>query len=392
MNKKFIVLFLILALLVPTVLTGCNGGGQKAQETVKIAFIAPITGPNAAIGLGMRNSAELAVMQANEKGDLPFKLELVALDDASDPATAVNAVNKAASDKDILAAVAHFNSGCALATKDVFHKYGLPAIITAAINDKITQDGYAEITRVIAASKIQNEFAGEVAVKDFGVKKIAVIHDQTDYGKTNAEQFINKAKEFGAEMLSFDGIAVGQQDFSALLTKIKASKPEMVFFGGLATEAALIKRQMNELEIDAIFMSDSGIHSQTFIDIAGELGEGTLCSGLISPILDLPKGKDFVEAYEATGFKEFYEAFGPFAYDAANIIIEALKNVEKLDRASVAQAIRATKDFDGVLGKTTFGEDGQTLLNSVITYVVKDGEWVTLKNSGLKISDGKYQN
>lgn len=392
MKKKLMVLMLVIALIIPVVLMGCSGSSNEAEgDTVKIAFVAPITGPNAAIGLGMRNSAELAVMQANEKGDLPFKLELVVLDDASDPATAVNAVNKAASDPEILAAVAHFNSGCALATKDVFHKYGLSAVIASAINDKITLDGYEEITRVIAASEVQNVYAGDVATNDFGVKKIAVIHDQTDYGKTNAEQFIEKAKENGAEMLSFDGISVGQQDFSALLTKIKSEEPEMIFFGGLATEAALIKRQMEELDIPSIFMSDSGIHSQTFIDIAGDLGEGALAHGLISPIEDLPKGQDFIKAYDAANFKEFYEAFGPFAYDGANIIIEAVKNAENLDRASVSQAIRNTKDFEGVLGKTAFDENGQTTLSTIITYVVEDGKWITLEKSKFEIKEGKMQ-
>ncbi|SMB91675.1 branched-chain amino acid transport system substrate-binding protein [Desulfonispora thiosulfatigenes DSM 11270] len=390
--KKYLALILIICLFVPLGLTGCGSNGQSSDlKKVKIAYVGPITGPNAAIGLGMRNSAELAVKQANAKKDLPFELELVVLDDQSDPAVAVNAVNMAASDPEILATVAHFNSGCALATKDVFNKYGLSAVILSAINDKITEDGYAEITRVIAASKLQNTFAGDVAVKDFGVKKIAVIHDQTDYGKTNAEQFIAKAKENGAEMLCFEGIAVGQQDFSSLLTKIKSLNPEMIFFGGLATEAALIKRQMNESDIPAILMSDSGIHTDTFIDIAKDLGEGTLCSGLISPIEDLPKGQDFIKAYEEAKYKDYYEAFGPFAYDATNIVIKALQDAEKLDRESITKAIKSTKDYEGVLGTTTFDESGQTKLNTVITYVVKDGKWVPFKDSGLTITEGQYK-
>lgn len=382
MKRKLLILMLVLVLTVPMVLTGC--GGESQSQAVKIAFIAPITGPNAALGLGMRNSAQLAVDQANKKGDLPFELKLVPLDDASDPATAVNAVNKAASDPDIMAAVAHFNSGCALATKDVFHKYGLPSVIACAINDKITQDGYDEITRVIVASELQNRYAGEVAATRFGVKKIAVIHDQTDYGKTNAEQFIDEAKKNGAEMISFDGIAVGQQDFSALLTKIKAEDPEMIFFGGLATEAALVKRQMDELQIPAIFMSDSGIHSRTFVDIGGESAEGGLCHGLISPIEDLPKGQEYENAYQEANFKETHEAYGPFAYDAVNIIIEALKNADKMDRVDVTQAIRNTDEYDGVLGKTSFDENGQTKLNTVITYVVEDGKWIPLEKSSFK--------
>lgn len=387
--KKGIVGVLALTIVLTALLTGCGGG--TAKETAKIAFIAPITGPNAAIGLGMRNSAELAVKQANEKGDLPFKLELVVLDDAADPATGVNAVNKVASDTSVVAAVAHFNSGVALATKDVFHKYGLPAVIAAAINDKITADGYPEITRVITSSQTQNVYAGDVATKQFGVKKIAVIQDQTDYGKTNAEQFMEEAKKNGATILSFDGISVGQQDYSALLTKIKQESPDMIFFGGLATEAGLIKRQMSSLNIPALFMSDSGIQSQTFIQIAGEAGEGTIAHGLIAPIEKLPKGKEFIDAYKAENYKEYYEAYGPFAYDGINIVINALKTTESTDRATVAKAIKGTKDFEGILGKTTFDEDGQTTLNTVITYIVQDGKWVPLADSKYKIANGKLQ-
>ena len=390
MRKKGLSLVLVMTLIISLLLTGCSGD-SNSKKTAKIAFIGPITGSNAAIGLGMRNSAELAVREANKKGDLPFKLELIVLDDAADPATAVNAVNKAASDPSVVAAVAHFNSGCALATKDVFHKYGLPAIIAGAINDKITADGYEEITRVITASMLQNDYAGDVAVKEFGVKKIAIINDQTDYGKTNAEQFMKQAEENGATILSFDGISVGQQDYSALLTKIKQKSPDMIFFGGLATEAGLIKRQMDGLQIPAIFMSDSGIHSKTFIEIAGAAGEGTIAHGLVSPIEDLPKGKQFIDTYKAENFKEYYEAYGPFAYDAANIIIQALETTQSTDKAALAKAIKGTKEFDGILGKTTFGPDGQTTLNTVITYVVQEGAWIPLEKSKFKITGGKLQ-
>lgn len=388
--KKGIAVILSLTMILSILLTGCSTGGTQ-KKTAKIAFIAPITGSNAAVGLGMRNSAELAVKQANAKGDLPFNLELVVMDDAGDPATGVNAVNKVASDPSVVAAVAHFNSGVALATKDVFHKYGLPAVIAAAINDKITADGYPEITRVITSSKVQNVYAGDVATKQFGVKKIAVIHDQTDYGKTNAEQFLEEAKQNGATILSFDGISVGQQDFSALLTKIKQESPDMIFFGGLATEAGLIKRQMSGLNISAIFMSDSGIHSKTFTEIAGTAGEGTIAHGLVSPIEKLPKGKEFIDAYNAANYKEYYEAYGPFAYDGVNIIIQALKTTKSTDRATVAKAIKGTKDFEGILGKTSFGSDGQTTLNTVLTYVVQDGKWIPLADSKYKIANGKIQ-
>ena len=202
---------------------------------------------------------------------------------------------------------------------------------------------------------------------------------------------MEEAKKNGATILSFDGISVGQQDYSALLTKIKQESPDMIFFGGLATEAGLIKRQMSSLNIPALFMSDSGIQSQTFIQIAGEAGEGTIAHGLIAPIEKLPKGKEFIDAYKAENYKEYYEAYGPFAYDGINIVINALKTTESTDRATVAKAIKGTKDFEGILGKSTFDEDGQTTLNTVITYIVQDGKWVPLADSKYKIANGKLQ-
>jgi len=144
-----------------------------------------------------------------------------------------------------------------------------------------------------------------------------------------------------------------------------------------------------DFNIPAIFMSDSGIHSKTFIEIAGTAGEGTIAHGLVSPIEDLPKGKQFIDTYQAEKFKEYYEAYGPFAYDATNIIIQALKSTKSTDKATLAKAIKETKEYDGVLGKTTFGPDGQTTLNTVITYVVQDGTWIPLEKSKFKISGGK---
>ncbi|HHV72645.1 MAG TPA: branched-chain amino acid ABC transporter substrate-binding protein [Clostridia bacterium] len=381
---KKIAKILIAIIVMSLLLTGCGG---NASKTVKIAYIGPITGPNAAIGIGMKNSAQLAIDQANKSGKLPYKLELVVLDDVSDPAQAVNAVNKAASDPDIVAAVAHFNSGCALATVHTFNKYQLPAVIIGAIHDQITENGYPEITRVISAASIQNKVAGDVAVKEFGVKRISVIHDQTDYGKTNADQFIAQAKANGAEILSYDGISVGQQDFSAVLTAIKSKNPEMVFFGGLATEAALIKRQMKELNINALFMSDSGILSTTFNEIAADAAEGAIAHGIGKPIEDLPGGQAYIEAYKNAGFKEPYEAYGPFAYDATNIVIDALSRVEKPDRASLTKAIRETKNFPGILGETSFDEKGQTTLDLITTYISENGEWVPYYKSKIKVVD-----
>lgn len=384
--KKWLSLLLAL-MIIASMLAGCGG---QSKKVVKIGFVGPLTGGNSAIGVGLKNSVDLAVKQANATGKLPYKLELVAVDDAADPTTAVNAANKLVSDPSVVGVVAHFNSGAALATVPVFHKNRMPAVIAAAIHPKITQNGYKEITRVITAADVQNEIAGKVAAKDWGMKTFAVIHDKTDYGKTNAEQFIAAAKKFGGEIVSFDGIAVGQQDFSALLTTIKGKNPDMVFFGGVATEAALIKRQMSELQMKAVFMSDSGIHSDTFNKIAGPAAEGTICHGIGKPLEDLPGGKNFIKAYADAKYAEPHEAYAAFAYDAANIIIKALEKAGP-DKVKLATAIREIKGFTGILGDTTFDSNGQTNLKIITTYISEGGKWVPYYRSTLKVKDKTIQ-
>ena len=377
----------LVVVIVSGLLAGCGSQGGKV---VKVGFVGPLTGGNAATGTGMKNSVDLAVKQANASGKLPYKLEFVAVDDAGDPTTAVNAANKLISDPNVVAVVAHFNSGAALATVPVFHKNGMPAVIAGAIHPNITKDGFKEITRVITAADVQNEIAGSVAAKDWGLKTFAVIHDKTDYGKTNAEQFIAAAKVNGGEIVSFDGISVGQQDYAALLTTIKGKNPDMVFFGGMATEAALIKRQMNELKLSAIFMSDSGILSDTFNKIGGAAAEGALAHGIGKPMEDLPGGKDFIKAYADAKYPEPHEAYAPFAYDAANIIIKAIEKAGS-DRAKVADVIKKTSNFQGVLGETVFDDKGQTRLKIITTYISEGGKWVPYYRSTLKVKDKQIQ-
>ena len=208
MNLKKLFAGVIVASMSAMLFTGC--GGEKKADVVKIGFLAPITGGNAALGVGMKNSAELAVKKANESGKYPYKFELVVADDAGDPSTAVSAANKLISDKNIVAVGGHFNSGCALATAPIFHKNATPIVVSAAIHPGITGKGYKEVSRVLTAANVQNEFAGDLATKEWGVKTICLINDRTDYGKTNATQFGETAVKNGATILSEDGITVGQ--------------------------------------------------------------------------------------------------------------------------------------------------------------------------------------
>ncbi len=386
MNLKKVLSCVAAASMCLALFTGC--GGEKKQEVVKIGFLAPLTGGNSAIGIGMKNSAQLAVDQVNKSGKYPYKFELVTADDAGDPSTAVAAANKLIADKGVVAVAGHFNSGCGLATAPVFHKAGMPMVVTGAIHPDITTKGFKEINRVITAADIQNKYAGELAAKEWGIKTIALINDRTDYGKTNADQFGKAAEANGAKVISVDGITVGQQDFSALLTKIKASNPDCIYFGGVATEAGLLKRQMASLNMDCLFLSDSGIISETFNKIAGSDANGMIAFNIGKPLEDLPGGKKFLDDYAAAKFAEPAENIGQFAYDSVGIIMQAVGESKATDRAKLIDAIRKIK-FDGVLGTTTFDEQGQTQNTLITTYISDNGKWVPFEKASMTVKDKK---
>lgn len=388
MKKRFLFVLAMLTTVVMLV-TGCS---SKKSDTIKIGFIGPLTGGNAATGIGLRNSAELAVKEANASGKYKHKFELVVVDDGGNPSTAVSAANKLIANKDIVAVFGHFNSGAALATVPIFHKNGMPILVTAAIHPDITKGKFKEVTRIMTAANVQNEFAGKTAVKEWGIKTIALINDKTDYGKTNADQFAEAAKKNGATIISEDGISVGQQDFSALLTKIKAENPEAIYFGGVATEAALLKRQMADLNMNCLFISDSGIISDTFNKIAGSAATGMIAFNIGKPLEDLPGGKAFEKNYAAAKFAEPHEAYGHFAYDSANVVMAAIEKAgEKgaITRSSVAAAIRATKDFPCIIGKTTFDERGENTLKLITPYISDGGKWVPYYKAKIHVVNKK---
>ncbi|MDN5344064.1 MAG: branched-chain amino acid transport system substrate-binding protein [Clostridia bacterium] len=390
---------LAIALLVIALVAGCGGGsgskgkdeGKAGGKTVKIAFLGPLTGANAMQGVGARNAFKLAVQQANDAGKLPFKVEVVDLDDASNPGTGASAAQKAVADPDVVAASGHWNSPVAEATIPIFKSAEMPLVIWGAIGPTLTsKENYPYITRVCPTQKQENLPLANFAINQLGRKKWAVISDTTTYGKSNTEAWKEEVQKYpGAEIVSIDEIQVGQNDFRPILSKIKAANVDGVYFGGVVMEAALVRRQMVELGMkNTLLVGISGIVDDKFIDTAGkDAAEGVVATKPGKDISKLSGGKAFEEAYQKAGFKEPYGAYGPYAYDAANIIIEALKQAGT-DRKKLVDAI-AKISYNGLLGTTAFNEIGQTTNVASTIYVVQDGKWVDWDVSKYKSGERK---
>ncbi len=202
---------------------------------------------------------------------------MVVLDDECKPNVAVQVATKMAADKDIVAGATHYCSAAAIATVDVYHKFGFPVIVWGAVLPDITyRNKYEEVHRVNGTMINQNDANAELISK-LGYKTIAVIHDTTDYGKGHNEYFSKALAKIGkANIVGTFGVTADQQDFTAELTKIKALNPDVIYFGGLTPIGVRIRSQMDKLGIKAVFDGTSGIVSDAYIQGLGPLAEGTL--------------------------------------------------------------------------------------------------------------------
>jgi len=351
-----------------------------AKDKIKVGFIGPLTGGVSANGLGGRNSADLAVRLRNADAKAKYEYELVVLDDECKPNVAVQVATKMAAEKDIIAAATHYCSSTAIATVDVYHKFGLPVVVWGAVLPDITyRNKYAEVHRVNGTMINQNEANAELVTR-LGYKTFAVIHDTTDYGKGHNEYFSAALAKLGGKIVGTFGVGADQQDFTAELTQIKALNPEVIYFGGLTPIGVRIRAQMDKLGIKAVFDGTSGIVSDAYIQGLGPLAEGTLAFREGAPVEKLPGGKVFMEKYTAQKYDNPPEAYGAFAYAAMDLILDSIEKVGP-DRRKVIDDLAKVKNRDSIIGKITFDDHGQNTVSFITKYVVQDGKFVVWEDS-----------
>lgn len=357
------------------------GSAAMAKETVKIAFIGPISGGVSANGVGGRNSVDLAVRLRNSDSKSKYTYELVVLDDECKPNVGVQVATKAASDNSIIAGVTHYCSAVAMGAVDVYHKFGMPVIVWGAVLPEITYaNDYKEVHRVNGTMINQNEVAAKFMTSK-GYKKWAIIHDTTDYGKGHNKYFSEYLKKYGGQVLGTFGVTADQQDFTSELTKIRELKPDVIYFGGLTPLGVRIRTQMEKLGIKAQLEGTSGIKSDAYIDGLGkDMAEGSLSFIEGAPWDKLPGGLSFTAKYSQQKYAEPPEAYGPFAYAAAEMILDTIEKVGP-NRKKVRDALNATKDVETIIGKVTFDDHRQNVVPLITQYVVQDGKWVVWEDS-----------
>lgn len=368
-----------------TVSSSTDSSSDIPEGTVvKVGFIAPITGSNAAEGTAAANAFQMVFDELNAAGTLGYEVEVVVMDDASTAESAASAAQYLTADSDVIAISGHWNSGCAEATIPICIKAEIPLMIWGAIGDTLTSEAnYPYVTRVAPTSAQENE-PTVANVYELGYRNFYIVSDTTSYGTQNTATFTAEIANYSdATILGTDEVVIGTIDFSAIVAKIAASGADAVYFGGVSTEAGLLKKQMVAAGLDdVVLFGISGIASSDFVTAAGvDAAEGTISNMPGVDPTTTTLGQEFIAAYAAAGFSEPIGAFTPYAYDSAVMLIAALESIDGVPTAELMIDAIANAEGEGLLGTTTFDEIGQTTNPASYMVVCENGEWVAYSES-----------
>ena len=361
-TRKFSIFSLMVAAGMTLALCGSAGAAEKS---IKIATQSPLSGDQSVIGVDIKRGAELALEQLSGPLEaMGIKPNLAPFDDQANPDAGVANAKRIVSDPAILAIVGHYNSGVQIPSSEVYHSSGLVNISPANTNPKVTTRGYLEVNRIVGRDDVQGVVGADFA-KSKGAKTVFVVHDKTAYGQGIAEFFKQKATENGMKVLGFEGTEE-KANFDALLSPVVAGNPDLVYFGGMAFQAAVLFKQARERGYEGMFLSDDGFDSSDAAKIGGGTliaGGGTYYSTVSGPASVYPGTAKFLKDFQAK-YNATPQPFAAQAYDCMAISLKAIENAAKAHgnkvptRKAVAEAVRSLKDFKGITGTFTFNKIG----------------------------------
>ncbi len=352
-----------------------NGFRGSAWADVVLGIGAPLTGPNAVYGAQIQKGAEAAIKEVNDAGGINGEKISISLgDDVSDPKQGISVANKFAADG-VKYVIGHFNSGVSIPASEVYAENGILEISPAATNPVYTERQLWNTFRTCGRDDQQGIVAGQYIFDHFKDAKIAVIHDKTPYGQGLADETKKKLNELGTKEALYEGVNVGEKDFSALIAKLKQAGVNVVYWGGLHPEAGLIIRQMADQGLKAQFISGDGIVSNELASIAGPAVEGTLNTFGPDP-RNNPNNADLVKKFRDAGFEP--EAYTLYSYAAVQSLAQAAKAAGSNDPQEIAKALKEKGPFKTVLGDLSYDEKGDPKLPGYVMYKWEKG------------ADGKY--
>lgn len=337
----------------------------SAEDTVKIALAGPTTGPLTQYGDMQNIGGLMAIEQINAKGGINGKqIEGIIMDDACEPKQAVAVANQIIND-DIDFVLGHLCSSSTLPAAELYDEEGILMITAASTSPEISEKGFKYIFRTIGLDSQQAPVAADFIINKIKPKKVAVLHDKQQYGQGLAEAVNKVLTDSGVEVAIFEGVSKGQQDFSALITKMKSSGVDFVYYGGYHPELGLILRQSAEQGFDVEFLGPEGVGNPDISAIAGD-ASNKLYVTMPADFAALDKNKDLVEAFKAKGD----DYTGPFvmpAYSAIQIISDTANKLGTEDTAAIVEEMRKAS-YDTPIGTVEFQDNGDLKEFAFIVY------------------------
>ncbi|HEV2560084.1 MAG TPA: branched-chain amino acid ABC transporter substrate-binding protein [Microvirga sp.] len=343
-------------------------GGATAQ--IKIGVAGPITGPYAATGAQLKNGAEQAAADINAAGGINGqRIEIVVGDDQADPKQAVSIANKFIGEG-VKLVMGHATSGATIPASEAYEEAGVLQITPSATNPRYTERGLWNTFRTCGRDDQQGVVSGQYLAKNYAGKKVAILHDKTPYGKGLADETQKAMNAGGLKEVIYEAINPGEKDYSAIVSRLKASNVDIIYFGGLYTEAGLIVRQSRDQGLTAPIMGGDGLASAEFLAIAGPGAEGALMTFSPDPRKN-PNAKEVVEKFRAKNIDP--EAFTLYSYAAVQIMADAMKQVGSLDPKKMAEVMKRGQPFKTVIGDIAYDKKGDITRPDFVVYAWKKG-------------------
>jgi len=355
--------------------TALNVSPVKAADTITIGMAGPLTGDLAEFGSQLKRGAEQAVADINKAGGVLGKqLTLEEGDDQCDPKQAPIVANDLVSKKVVFVA-GHFCSGSSIPASAVYHEEGILQITPASTNPKFTDDaaasGWTSVFRTCGRDDQQGSFAGPWIAEHFKGKNVAVVHDKSPYGQGLADLTKAALNKAGMQEALYEAITPGEQDYTALITKMKQAKIDVIYFGGYHPEAALIVKQARDQGLQAPLLSGDSLNTQEFATLAGKASDGVMFTNA-AEARNLPSAAGVVKEFRDQGFEP--EGYTLSTYAAVQVWAQAAAKAGTTDTAKVADALRS-QSWDTVIGKLGFDAKGDLTSATYVWYVFKDGKY-----------------
>jgi branched-chain amino acid transport system substrate-binding protein len=370
------ILACLLALAAPAV---------QAQTEVRIGSVSPLSGTGAHQGKDIENGARMAIDDLNAKGltigGKKVRFVLQAEDDGADPKMGTAAAQKLV-DNGVVAVVGHLNSGTTVPASKIYNSAGIPQISPAATTPLYTRQGYRTAVRVVASDSLVGRTLAAYAIRTLKARRIAVIDDRTAFGQGLADEVTKGVKAVGgAQLVSRQFTNDKATDFNAILTQIRAHKPDVIFYGGMDAVAGPMLKQMKALGIEAAFVSGDGVCSEKLPQLAGDaLGNGkVICvvAGGVTGAKEEAEFAAFTERYRQR-YKMPLQTYAPYAYDATMVFAQAMQQANSTEPARFLPALAKIK-YHGVTGDIAFDPNGDLHDAALTLYTYRDGRQVKLQ-------------